>query len=111
MKTFQHSPVLLEESVRELRLEPGLRVLDGTLGGGGHAARFFLEILPDGWLYACDLDQDALAAGGAKLAEVSPGSWTLLLPSARSDAVASSDLFFTFSMNEAFAPRRDRYCF
>ena len=77
MKAFQHSPVLLEESIRELRLEPGLQVLDGTLGGGGHASRFLSEILPDGWLYACDLDREALEAGGGRLGEIASDHWTL----------------------------------
>ena len=35
--TAYHHPVLLSETLGQLDLAPGAVVLDGTLGGGGHA--------------------------------------------------------------------------
>ena len=62
MAQFQHDPVLLEESVDHLGLRPGAIVVDGTLGGGGHAAAILDRTSPDGILIGLDLDEDALSA-------------------------------------------------
>ncbi len=65
---YRHHPVLLEESVGHLHLEPGSRVLDGTLGGGGHAEAILERIGPDGVLIGIDHDPHALAAARTRLA-------------------------------------------
>jgi 16S rRNA (cytosine1402-N4)-methyltransferase len=65
---FAHRPVLLAESVGHLNLQPGAVVVDGTLGGGGHAEAILAGIAPDGILVGFDLDPDALAAAGRRLA-------------------------------------------
>jgi 16S rRNA (cytosine1402-N4)-methyltransferase len=58
-----HVPVLLDEIVSALEPAPGKLILDGTVGGGGHA----LALLARGAsIIACDQDPDALAAA-AKL--------------------------------------------
>ncbi|MFA5995040.1 MAG: 16S rRNA (cytosine(1402)-N(4))-methyltransferase RsmH [Patescibacteria group bacterium] len=54
-----HVPVLLHEVLEALQLKPGLTVLDGTLGGGGHAAAILQQIMPGGQLIG--FDQDAAA--------------------------------------------------
>lgn len=52
-----HIPVLLQEVLYYLAVEPGRRYIDGTLGGGGHT----FEILRlGGQVLAIDVDQDAL---------------------------------------------------
>lgn len=33
-----HTPVLLAEILEGLQIQPGSRVIDGTIGGGGHTA-------------------------------------------------------------------------
>ena len=38
MTGFAHETVLLQEVVQLLQPRPGMLILDGTLGGGGHAA-------------------------------------------------------------------------
>ena len=34
---FRHRSVLLEETIKELRIKPDGIYVDGTLGGGGHS--------------------------------------------------------------------------
>ncbi len=65
---FHHVPVLLEESADYLHLKPGGIILDGTLGGGGHAEAILERTSPDGILVGLDLDQQALLASTSRLA-------------------------------------------
>src|SRR5438270_10733670 len=62
-----HAPVLASEVIELLRR--GRRVLDGTLGGGGHS----LALLEAGveQVVGVDRDPDALAAAGDRLAAFS----------------------------------------
>ena len=65
-----HIPVLLNEVLQLLDLQgdrPGLRVLDCTLGRGGHAAHLIPRIGPGGVYVGLDLDADNLAYAGARL--------------------------------------------
>ena len=55
-----HVPVLLEESVSGLNIDPDGVYLDLTFGGGGHS-REILKRLKDGCLIGFDQDSDALA--------------------------------------------------
>ena len=55
-----HVPVLLEESVSGLNIDPDGVYLDLTFGGGGHS-REILKRLKDGCLICFDHDSDALA--------------------------------------------------
>jgi 16S rRNA (cytosine1402-N4)-methyltransferase len=61
-----HAPVLVAEVLDALDLQPGAqRVLDGTLGGGGHA----LALLESGAdVTGLDRDPDAIAAARERLA-------------------------------------------
>lgn len=68
---FNHSPVLVEEILQALRPRPGRRLVDGTLGGAGHAAAILRSSAPTGWLYGFDRDGAALAAARERLAEFS----------------------------------------
>jgi 16S rRNA (cytosine1402-N4)-methyltransferase len=65
MNGWAHTTVLKEEAANLLAPAPGRRVLDGTLGGGGHA-----EALLDRDARVIGLDQDpaALAAARERLA-------------------------------------------
>jgi 16S rRNA (cytosine1402-N4)-methyltransferase len=65
---FAHRPVLLDESIGHLDLKPGGIVVDGTLGGGGHAEAILRETDPDGVLIGFDVDPDALEAASRRLA-------------------------------------------
>lgn len=68
MVAFEHRPVLLTEVMEGLRPRAGGRYVDGTVGGGGHAAVLLQASSPDGWLFGCDRDPDAVEAARAGLA-------------------------------------------
>lgn len=55
-----HKPVLLKEVREGLYLRPGDRVLDATVGLGGHAEELLEAIGPRGSLIGLDRDQEAL---------------------------------------------------
>lgn len=65
---FTHQPALETECLSWLALRPGAVVVDGTVGGGGHAAAILQRTGPDGRLIALDLDPDALEAAALRLA-------------------------------------------
>lgn len=55
-----HIPVLVAEVVEWLGVRPGQRVVDGTVGGGGHASRILVELGSDGRLFGLDRDPTML---------------------------------------------------
>lgn len=55
-----HTPVLLDETVDALQLHPGNIVIDGTIGGGGHAGEILKRISPNGVLIGFDQDRAAI---------------------------------------------------
>jgi 16S rRNA (cytosine1402-N4)-methyltransferase len=65
---FAHAPVLLEESLEWLALDSRSLVVDGTVGGGGHAAAILERTAPGGRLIGLDRDHDAIGAAQQRLA-------------------------------------------
>ena len=61
-----HEPVLVEEVIEHWVTDPAGRYLDGTVGGGGHAAAL-LNAYPEASLLGLDRDPDALEAAAARL--------------------------------------------
>jgi 16S rRNA (cytosine1402-N4)-methyltransferase len=55
-----HNPVMLQESLEGLKIQPGGIYIDATFGGGGHS-KAILSRLKEGKLYAFDQDEDAHA--------------------------------------------------
>jgi len=72
-----HIPVLVEETVEALAVQPGGRYIDCTLGSGGHAAAILERSSPGGQLLGIDADPEAIKIARASL-EVYSGS-TLLI--------------------------------
>ena len=64
-----HTSVLLKESIDALNLEPGMTVVDGTLGGGGHSEAILKKITPGGRLIGIDKDEYAIGVAKERLKE------------------------------------------
>nr|WP_093192170.1 16S rRNA (cytosine(1402)-N(4))-methyltransferase RsmH [Thiocapsa sp. KS1] len=61
----QHLPVLLEESVHALIVDPNGIYVDGTFGRGGHSRAILARLGDAGRLIGIDRDPEAVAAGDA----------------------------------------------
>ncbi len=72
-----HIPVLLEEAIEALAVQPGGRYIDCTLGAGGHAVAILERSSPGGQLLGIDADPRAVKTARARL-EAYSGS-TLLV--------------------------------
>lgn len=58
---FQHKPVLFDETIKSLDIQPDGIYIDGTAGGGGHS-QAIAEKLTTGKLLSIDQDPDAIKA-------------------------------------------------
>lgn len=58
--SYRHIPVMLKEVLLYLDCRPGNVIVDGTLGGSGHAKAILENILPAGILIGIDQDRDAI---------------------------------------------------
>ncbi len=63
-----HVPVLLAEVLEWIDAQPGSVVVDGTLGGGGHARRLAEAVGSSGRVLALDRDPEAIARAEEQLA-------------------------------------------
>lgn len=66
---LKHLPVLLAETLAVLAPKPGDRVLDVTLGLGGHSEELLRAIGPTGSLIALDADAENLSLAQGRLKE------------------------------------------
>lgn len=57
---MRHDPVLLQEVLEALALEPGKRIVDCTLGDGGHSEEILKKIGSNGRLLGIDADPESL---------------------------------------------------
>ncbi|MFC1913942.1 16S rRNA (cytosine(1402)-N(4))-methyltransferase RsmH [Chloroflexota bacterium] len=67
MPSSGHTPVLLEEAIKALAVQPGGRYIDCTLGGGGHAEAILQHSAPGGQLLGIDADPKAMEVAREKL--------------------------------------------
>ena len=67
--TDYHAPVLAAETVEGLVTDPAGLYVDGTLGGGGHAAALLDALGPDALVVGIDRDPEAIATARTRLAE------------------------------------------
>lgn len=59
--TFSHVPVLLEETIASLQIDPDGIYVDATAGGAGHSAAILAQLSERGRLVCLDQDPDAVA--------------------------------------------------
>ena len=64
-----HEPVMVDEVLELLELTPGMVVVDGTVGAGGHSAAMLPAITPGGVLVGLDRDSEILERARESLAE------------------------------------------
>jgi 16S rRNA (cytosine1402-N4)-methyltransferase len=67
MVTPTHIPVLLEETIKTLAVQPGGRYIDCTVGAGGHAAAILERSSPGGQLLGIDADPKAIKIAETRL--------------------------------------------
>ncbi|MGN0193299.1 MAG: 16S rRNA (cytosine(1402)-N(4))-methyltransferase RsmH [Candidatus Gastranaerophilaceae bacterium] len=67
MSEFVHFPVMLNEAVDALEVEPGKTYVDATLGGGGYSKLILKRLSGKGFLHAFDIDDEAIAAAQERL--------------------------------------------
>lgn len=66
---FEHTSVMLEETLAHLTPTAGKVYVDATLGGAGHTSAILERSAPDGHVIGFDRDETALAAARHRLAE------------------------------------------
>jgi 16S rRNA (cytosine1402-N4)-methyltransferase len=68
MSSSIHTSVLPAEVMSFLAVTPGMRLVDGTLGGGGHTRLLAEAVGPDGLVIAIDRDPQAIERGAREFA-------------------------------------------
>ncbi len=64
---FNHTSVLLQETIEQLKIRSDGIYVDGTLGGGGHAYEVLSRLSGKGRLIGMDQDADAIRAASKRL--------------------------------------------
>mgnify|MGYP005781272783 CR=1 FL=1 len=64
---FNHKPVLLNECIDGLKINPDGIYVDGTLGGAGHSEQIVKKLSKKGLLIGIDRDEEALKAARQRL--------------------------------------------
>ena len=67
MSVPTHIPVLLQETIEALAVQPGGRYIECTLGAGGHAAAILDRSSPGGQLLGIDADPEAIKIATSRL--------------------------------------------
>ncbi|MDD3137355.1 MAG: 16S rRNA (cytosine(1402)-N(4))-methyltransferase RsmH [Lachnospiraceae bacterium] len=66
---FDHTSVLLEETIKGLNIKPDGIYVDGTLGGGGHALEVCKHLSSKGSFIGIDQDAAAIEAASQRLSD------------------------------------------
>ncbi len=64
---FKHTPIMLEEVIENLNINPDGIYVDGTMGGAGHSEAIVKRLSKEGTLIGIDRDKDALNASHERL--------------------------------------------
>jgi|TARA_B100001540_G_scaffold140496_1_gene124898 16S rRNA (cytosine1402-N4)-methyltransferase len=102
----KHKPVLLDEIIKALNIQPDGFYIDGTFGRGGHSREIIKRLSSKGRLLAFDKDPDAVMSIGSDLIqddrfEIIKGSFTMLMKCAKQYKVAGkiSGVLFDFGVS------------
>lgn len=71
MMQNEHIPVLLDEALAGLNIDPNGIYVDCTLGGAGHASEILRRLSAQGFLYCFDQDNYSVLRGKERLATIS----------------------------------------
>ena len=71
MDGYKHIPVLLEETIEGLNINPDGIYVDCTMGGAGHSSEILKRLSPKGKLYCFDQDEYAINKGNERLSKIS----------------------------------------
>ena len=71
---FYHIPVLRDETINSLNINPDGIYVDGTLGGAGHSMEILKRLSPKGQLICFDQDIEAIESSSKKLNDYRPGT-------------------------------------
>lgn len=66
---FNHIPVMLEECIENLKINPDGIYVDGTMGGAGHSYQIAKRLSKKGLLIGIDRDEEALKVARERLKE------------------------------------------
>lgn len=66
---FNHIPVMLEECIENLKINPDGIYVDGTMGGAGHSYHIAKRLSKKGLLIGIDRDEEALKVAKERLKE------------------------------------------
>ncbi len=69
MRPAGHVPVMVEEVIAALRIEPAGTYVDATCGPGGHVAAMLARLGPEGRVLALDRDPQATASARSRFAD------------------------------------------
>lgn len=69
IENFKHVPVLLNECIEGLKINPEGVYVDGTLGGAGHSKEIAKRISNKGLLLGIDRDEEAICVAQERLKE------------------------------------------
>ena len=68
--TLNHIPVLSNEVLSYLKINPGGRYLDGTCGLGGHSEKILSKLAPNGFLIGTEIDIEAIGIAKKRLKKI-----------------------------------------
>ncbi len=100
MADFRHVPVLLHEVADHLQPTRNKKYIDGTLGGGGHAAELLKRTAPHGMVLGFELDRRAREAAEVHCAEY--GSRLVILAQSYSELSEALEHHADFKSADGF---------
>lgn len=74
---FVHKSVMMAEVLDALKPVTNAKYADGTVGGAGHAAAILAASSPNGWLYGCDRDGEAVRTANERLGQKFAGRFEI----------------------------------